>query len=192
MKLIVLGGNLSSESYLCEEKILEAVKKSEADAVHPGYGFLSENLSFVKNLEKMGITFIGATPQNISDMADKLHSREIMKKAGIPVVEGSEGTVENLVEARQVCEKIGYPVMIKASAGGGGKGIRVVYEEKYLASSFRACKSEGKNSFNDDRVFIENLFKTRNILRFKFLGIRREILFIFMKENVLFRGDIKN
>lgn len=165
-----IGGNLSTESYLNIDKVLDVVQKSKAEAVHPGYGFLSENKNFVQALDKMGVVFIGATAQNISDMGDKLRSRELMRQAGVPVVQGSDGTVNSVAEAEQVCQKIGFPVIIKASSGGGGKGIRVVHEAGELASAFRACRSEGKNYFNDDRVFIEQFIQSPKHIEIQVFG----------------------
>ena len=165
-----IGGNLSTESYLNMNKVLEVVRRSKAEAVHPGYGFLSENKDFVEALNQEGVVFIGATAKNISDMGDKLRSRELMRKAGVPVVQGSDGTVESVDEAQAVGKKIGFPVIIKASSGGGGKGIRVVHEASELASAFRACRSEGKNYFNDDRVFIEQFIQSPKHIEIQVFG----------------------
>ena len=150
-----IGPAPSSESYLNIDKIIEVAKLSGADAVHPGYGFLSEKANFARALKAAEITFIGPTPENIEAMGDKLASRELMKQAGVPTVPGSPGAITDAAEAEAIANEIGFPVIIKASAGGGGKGIRVVHDPKNLASSFRACQSEGKNYFSDDRVFIE-------------------------------------
>jgi acetyl-CoA carboxylase, biotin carboxylase subunit len=150
-----IGPAPSTESYLREDKILEVAKKSGADAIHPGYGFLSERALFAEAVEKAGITFIGPKPQNIRDMGDKLSAISLMRKAEVPTVPGSNGAVADITEARKVAEKIGYPIMIKASAGGGGKGMRVVFQPEELESSFRAAKSEGLNYFKDDTVYME-------------------------------------
>lgn len=165
-----IGPAPSSESYLRIDKIIDVAKKSGAEAVHPGYGFLSEKADFAEALEKEGIIFIGPTPQNIRDMGDKLASRELMKAAGVPTVPGTQGTVDSVDEAEKAAQEIGYPVMIKASAGGGGKGIRVVTDPKELASSFRACQSEGKNYFNDDRVFIERFIQSPKHIEIQVFG----------------------
>lgn len=150
-----VGPAPSKESYLNYKKILEVAKKSGADAVHPGYGFLSENTIFARACAEAGITFIGPTPENIEAMGDKLSAKALMKQAKVPTVPGSDGGVESVDEARKVAEKIGYPVIIKASAGGGGKGMRVVRKEDELESAFRACRSEGQNYFADPTVYIE-------------------------------------
>lgn len=154
-----IGPSPSSESYLNIETLIRVIKKSKADAVHPGYGFLSENAEFAERLKKEGIIFIGPTPKNIRDMGDKLASKELMKKAGVPIVPGSNKEIENIEEAEKVANEIGFPVIIKASAGGGGKGIRIAKDTQALPAAFRACQSEGKNYFNDDRVFIERFIQ---------------------------------
>ena len=150
-----IGPAPSKDSYLRIDRILDVIKKSGADAVHPGYGFLSENAEFVDAVEKMGVTFIGPTSANMRAMGDKLSALKHMRAAGVPTVPGSGGPVADIAEAKKVVEKIGLPIMIKASAGGGGKGMRVVHDMKDLESSFRAAKSEGLNYFRDDTVYIE-------------------------------------
>jgi acetyl-CoA carboxylase biotin carboxylase subunit len=165
-----IGPPPSTESYLRIDKIIDVAKRSGADAVHPGYGFLSEKVEFAKALKEANITFIGPTPENIEAMGDKLASRDLMKAAGVPIVPGTDGTVDSVEEAAAAAEKIGYPIMIKASAGGGGKGIRVVLEPKELASAFRACQSEGKNYFKDDRVFIERFIQNPKHIEVQVFG----------------------
>ena len=150
-----IGPSPSKESYLNYKKIIEVCKQAGVDAVHPGYGFLSENTTFAKALEEAGITFIGPTVANIESMGDKLSAKALMKKAGVPTVPGSDGGVETVEEAQKIAEKIGLPVIIKASAGGGGKGMRVVRKMDELESAFRACRSEGQNYFADPTVYIE-------------------------------------
>lgn len=165
-----IGPAPSRESYLNVEKIIATAKEAGADAIHPGYGFLSENAEFAEALHEVGITFIGPTPRNIRDMGDKLASRELMKKAGVPTVPGSADAIVDVEEANAVAHEIGYPVIIKASAGGGGKGIRVVHDAKNLESAFRACQSEGKNYFNDDRVFIERFIQNPKHIEVQVFG----------------------
>ncbi len=165
-----IGPAPSNQSYLVIENILEAAKKAGADAIHPGYGFLSESAEFAEACETAGITFIGPTKENILAMGDKLASRELMKKAGVPTVPGSEGVIRTVEEAEEASHKIGYPVMIKASAGGGGKGIRVVYDKKGLSSAFRSCQSEGLNYFKDDRVFIERFVQNPKHIEVQVFG----------------------
>lgn len=150
-----IGPSPSKESYLNYEKILEVAQQAGVDAIHPGYGFLSENTFFARACKKAGITFIGPTPENIESMGDKLSAKALMKKAGVPTVPGSDGGVDSIEEAQAIAEKIGLPIIIKASAGGGGKGMRVVREMSELESAFRACRSEGQNYFADPTVYIE-------------------------------------
>ncbi len=165
-----IGPAPSSQSYLNGEKILSVAKESGAEAIHPGYGFLSESPDFARACQKAGITFIGPTVENILAMGDKLASRDLMTKAKVPTVPGTPGPVLDAKEAEVAAEKIGYPVMIKASAGGGGKGIRVVHEKKELASAFRSCQSEGKNYFKDDRVFIERFIQNPKHIEVQVFG----------------------
>ncbi len=165
-----IGPAPSKDSYLNAEKIVEVCKRAKVDAVHPGYGFLSESTSFAALLKKEGITFIGPTPANIEAMGDKIASRDLMKKAGVPIVPGTPGSIKDVAEAEKWAKQIGYPIIIKASAGGGGKGIRVVQEEKELASAFRACQSEGLNYFKDDRVFIERFIQAPKHIEIQVFG----------------------
>ncbi|MFZ4403467.1 MAG: acetyl-CoA carboxylase biotin carboxylase subunit [Pseudobdellovibrionaceae bacterium] len=150
-----IGPSPSKESYLNYKKIIEVAKQAGVDAIHPGYGFLSENAIFVRACKEAGITFIGPTPENIDAMGDKLSAKALMKKANVPTVPGSDGGVETVEEAIAICKKIGLPVIIKATAGGGGKGMRVVKKEEELESAFRACRSEGQNYFANPTVYIE-------------------------------------
>ncbi|MCB9027304.1 MAG: acetyl-CoA carboxylase biotin carboxylase subunit [Bdellovibrionaceae bacterium] len=178
-----IGPPPSTESYLRIDKIIEVAKRSGADAVHPGYGFLSEKVEFAKALKEAGITFIGPTPENIEAMGDKLASRDLMKTAGVPIVPGTEDAVKSVEEAQAAANEIGYPIMIKASAGGGGKGIRVVTEQKELANSFRACQSEGKNYFKDDRVFIERFIQNPKHIEVQVFGDKHgNVVHLFERE----------
>lgn len=165
-----IGPPPSKESYLRMDKILAVAKQAGADAIHPGYGFLSEAPEFARQCAKAGIVFIGPTVENIEAMGDKLASRDLMEKAGVPIVPGSPGALTNLEEAEIISRDIGYPIIIKASAGGGGKGIRVVHKPEDLASAFRACQSEGKNYFGDDRVFIERFIQNPKHIEVQVFG----------------------
>jgi len=136
-----IGPSPSKDSYLCIEALLNAVKISGSDAVHPGYGFLSENTEFARKLREVDVVFIGPTPENIESMGDKLAARELMQKAGVPIVPGSPGSVDTVEDAKKLIEEIGLPVIIKASAGGGGKGMRIVHDIKELESSYRAAST---------------------------------------------------
>ncbi len=165
-----IGPAPSSQSYLRIDKIVEVAKKSNAQAVHPGYGFLSESAEFAQALKDNGLVFIGATVENIKAMGDKISSRDLMKAVGVPIVPGSPGAVKTVEEAEKIAKEIGYPIMIKASAGGGGKGIRVVLEPKHIKSAFKACQSEGKNYFNDDTVFIERFIQNPKHIEIQIFG----------------------
>jgi acetyl/propionyl-CoA carboxylase alpha subunit len=152
---IGIGGYTPRESYLVIDKVLQAAKESGADAVHPGYGFLSENAEFAQKVADAGMVFIGPTPEAISMLGDKTAARDIAIASGVPISPGSDGAVASFDEARAVVDRIGYPVIIKAAAGGGGKGMRIVESAEEIESAFRAAQGEAQTSFNDDRVFIE-------------------------------------
>ncbi len=165
-----IGPPPSAESYLNIEKILAVAKKSGAEAIHPGYGFLSESAEFARAVKAAGLVFIGPTVENILSMGDKLASRELMMKAGVPTVPGSAGALIDAEAAAKEALRIGYPIILKASAGGGGKGIRVVHEPKELPGAFRACQSEGKNYFKDDRVFMERFVQNPKHIEVQVFG----------------------
>jgi len=152
---ICIGGSTSGESYLVIEKVIDAVRQSGAQAVHPGYGFLSENAAFADALEAEGIVFIGPRNKAIAAMGDKIESKKLAAEAGVNTVPGYVGILADDIEAVKVAGDIGYPVMIKASAGGGGKGMRVAYNETEVKEGFKSAVNEAISSFGDDRVFIE-------------------------------------
>jgi propionyl-CoA carboxylase alpha chain len=152
---ICIGGSTSAESYLVIEKVIDAVRQSGAQAVHPGYGFLSENAAFADALEAEGIVFIGPRNKAIAAMGDKIESKKLAAEAGVNTVPGYVGILADDTEAVKVAGDIGYPVMIKASAGGGGKGMRVAYNETEVKEGFKSAVNEAISSFGDDRVFIE-------------------------------------
>ena len=152
---ICIGGSTSAESYLVIEKVIDAVRQSGAQAVHPGYGFLSENAAFADALEAEGIVFIGPRNKAIAAMGDKIESKKLAAEAGVNTVPGYVGILADDIEAVKVAGDIGYPVMIKASAGGGGKGMRVAYNETEVKEGFKSAVNEAISSFGDDRVFIE-------------------------------------
>ncbi len=165
-----IGPAPAAESYLIPEKIIEACKRTEAEAVHPGYGFLSERASFVEALEKEGIAFIGPPVKAIAAMGDKIESKKLAKEAGVNTVPGSPDAIETTDEALKWAHKIGYPVMMKASAGGGGKGMRLAWNDKDVEEGFEATRREGKNSFGDDRVFIEKFIEDPRHIEIQVLG----------------------
>jgi acetyl-CoA carboxylase biotin carboxylase subunit len=165
-----IGPSPSKESYLNYRKILEVAKTAGVDAIHPGYGFLSENAIFVRACKEAGITFIGPTPENMEAMGDKLSAKALMKKAGVPLVPGSDGGVETVEDAVKITKSIGLPVIIKASAGGGGKGMRVVRSEEEIESAFRACRSEGQNYFANPTVYIEKFINDPKHIEIQVFG----------------------
>ena len=156
---ICIGPAPSAKSYLNVKAILEAACLTGADSIHPGYGFLSENPSFARICEEMGIKFIGPSYKLIELLGNKSKAKETMKKAGVPVVQGSEGLIKSKSEALEIAAKIKYPVMLKASAGGGGKGIRIAYSEEELKKGYDIVKQEAKVSFNDDSLYLEKFIE---------------------------------
>jgi acetyl-CoA carboxylase biotin carboxylase subunit len=150
-----IGNAPSSESYLRGEKIIEVAKKAGAEAIHPGYGFLSENAEFVRQVTNQGITFIGPSPEAMEAMGGKISARKIAIDAGVPVVPGTTEPLKNFEEARETAAETGYPVMLKASAGGGGKGMRLVESENDLKNALEAAQSEARGAFGDDAVYVE-------------------------------------
>ena len=152
---ILLGPAPAAQSYLNVDALIHAVQESGADCVHPGYGFLSENAAFAERLAAAGVAFVGPTIEAIQKMGDKIASKKIALAAGVPTVPGGTDAVDDVAEAKRIAREIGYPVMLKASAGGGGKGMRVVAEESQIEDSLRACRNEAKGAFGDDRVFVE-------------------------------------
>ena len=138
---------------------MSAVDLTGAEAIHPGYGFLSENAKFADIVNKHGIKFIGPSSNLISKMGDKIEAKRIAKKYGLPIIEGSEGGVKSISEANALCKEIGYPILIKAAGGGGGKGMKIVEEESQLENLFVTAKSEAKKYFGNDELYIEKYFK---------------------------------
>jgi len=150
-----IGPPPANQSYIDIEKVISAVKKTNAQAVHPGYGFLSENAKFAQSLSDIGVTFIGPPQNAIESMGDKITSKKIAQEAGVNTVPGYMGVIKDENEALSISEKIGYPVMIKASAGGGGKGMRIAWNDSEVKEGFQSSKNEAASSFGDDRIFIE-------------------------------------
>ena len=156
---VCIGSHQPQNSYLNISSIMSAVDLTGAEAIHPGYGFLSENAKFSDVVNKHGIKFIGPSADIISKMGDKIVAKKIAKKYGLPIIEGSEGAVKNLDEAKSICKNIGYPILIKAAGGGGGKGMKIVEEESQLENLFLTAKSEAKKFFGNDELYIEKYFK---------------------------------
>ena len=167
---IHIGASPAAQSYLVIERILAAVKESGADAVHPGYGFLSENQKFAKALEQAGIAFIGPSVKAIAAMGDKIESKKLAKAAGVNTVPGYLGAIANAKEAVKIARDIGYPVMLKASAGGGGKGMRLAWNDQEAAEGFVSATSEARSSFGDERVFVEKFIEDPRHIEIQVLG----------------------
>ena len=178
---ISIGGSSSSESYLVIEKIIAACKESKADAVHPGYGFLSENEEFAKALEKNKIAFIGPNRKAIVSMGDKIKSKKIAEEANVNVIPGYTKAIKDEKEAVEIAKEIGYPVMLKASAGGGGKGMRVVRNDDECIDGFTRAKNESKASFGDDRIFAEKFITEPHHIEIQILADK--------KSNAIFLGE---
>ena len=167
---VLLGPAPSRESYLVADKIIAACKKTGAEAVHPGYGFLSENAEFARRVEEEGIIFIGPKTASIAAMGDKIASKELAAKAKVNTIPGYNSPIESAEKAVEIAKGIGYPVMIKASAGGGGKGLRVAWNDKEALEGFTSCRNEARNSFGDDRVFIEKFVEEPRHIEIQVLG----------------------
>jgi len=167
---VLLGPAPSRESYLVADKIIAACKQTGAEAVHPGYGFLSENAVFAKRLEEEGIVFIGPKHASIAAMGDKIASKKLALAAQVNTIPGWNEAIGSPEQAVQIAKEIGYPVMIKASAGGGGKGLRVAFNDKEAFEGFSSCRNEAKNSFGDDRVFIEKFVESPRHIEIQVLG----------------------
>ena len=178
---ISIGGSSSSESYLVIEKIIAACKESKADAVHPGYGFLSENEDFAKALEKNKIAFIGPNRKAIVSMGDKIKSKKIAEEANVNVIPGYTKAIKDEKEAVEIAKEIGYPVMLKASAGGGGKGMRVVRNDDECIDGFTRAKNESQASFGDDRIFAEKFITEPHHIEIQILADK--------KSNAIFLGE---
>jgi propionyl-CoA carboxylase alpha chain len=167
---VLLGPAPSRDSYLVADKIIAACKKTGAEAVHPGYGFLSENEHFARRVEEEGIVFIGPKHFSIAAMGDKIASKKLAKAANVSTIPGWNEAIESPERAVEIAKDIGYPVMIKASAGGGGKGLRVAFNDKEAFEGFSSCRNEAKNSFGDDRVFIEKFVESPRHIEIQVLG----------------------
>jgi acetyl-CoA carboxylase biotin carboxylase subunit len=167
---VCIGPANIAESYLKTSNIIAAAEITNADAIHPGYGFLSENSKFSKICDEHKIKFIGASPEMIDKMGDKSSAKETMKKAGIPTIPGSEGIVESLEDAQKISQKIGYPVMLKASAGGGGKGMRIVRKAKDLLKAWDQARQESKSAFGNDDMYIEKFIENPRHIEIQIIG----------------------
>ena len=167
---VYIGAAPATESYLVIDKIIAACVETGAEAVHPGYGFLSEQLAFVQALEKAGIAFIGPNPRAIEVMGDKIESKKFASLAKVSTIPGYMGEIADIEQAKSVAKDIGFPVMIKASAGGGGKGMRIAHALEEVAENFTRARSEAKASFGDDRIFIEKFIENPRHIEIQVLG----------------------
>lgn len=165
-----IGGSPSKESYLVIDHVIEAAKRFKADAIHPGYGFLSENPEFARRCQAENIIFIGPTPESMESMGDKITARQTMISAGVPVVPGARENMETIEDVRRICKEIGFPVILKASAGGGGKGMRLIHNESEIADAFMTAKSESLSSFGNDTVYVEKYIESPHHIEFQILG----------------------
>ncbi|GMA46028.1 acetyl-CoA carboxylase biotin carboxylase subunit [Tetragenococcus muriaticus] len=154
---ICIGPARSSDSYLNVQQILSAAHVTKAEAIHPGFGFLSENARFAEMCEEMNVVFIGPKSKTIDDMGNKINARKLMRAANVPVVPGSPGAISDVNEAVQIADEIGFPIMLKAAAGGGGKGIRKIYNKEDLPQSFASAQQEANAAFGDDSMYIEKI-----------------------------------
>ena len=178
-----VGPAPSKESYLNVDNIVKACKDSGAEAVHPGYGFLSENTDFAARLKKEGIAFIGPSPECIDMMGDKITAKKTMQKAGVPTVPGSAGLVPTAEDAIKVAKDVGYPILIKATSGGGGKGMRLVHKESEVKAAFKAAQNEARNFFGDDQVYIERYVQNPKHIEIQVFGDKQgNVIHLFERE----------
>jgi propionyl-CoA carboxylase alpha chain len=189
---VLIGPAPAAQSYLIQDRIIDAVRQTGAEAIHPGFGFLSENPVFARRLEAEGITFIGPNPHAIEAMGDKITSKKFAAEAGVSTVPGHMGLIESTDEAVSIANQIGYPVMIKASAGGGGKGIRVAHSDDDMAEGFAAVKAEALTAFGDDRVFLEKFIVNPRHIEIQVLGDKHgNIVSLFDRECSIQRRNQK-
>jgi len=188
---VCIGSHQPQNSYLNIPAIMSAVDVTGAEAIHPGYGFLSENHHFAEIVEKHGIKFIGPKADIIKKMGNKVEARKIAKQNGLPVIEGSEGAVKNISDAKSTCKKIGYPVLIKASGGGGGKGMKVVEREEKLEELFSSARLEARKYFGNDEVYIEKYFKNPRHIEVQILSGKNRTVHLYERDCSIQRNHQK-
>uniref|UniRef100_UPI003518D78B acetyl-CoA carboxylase biotin carboxylase subunit n=1 Tax=Brevundimonas sp. TaxID=1871086 RepID=UPI003518D78B len=189
---VLIGPAAAAASYLLADRIVDAVRQTGAEAVHPGFGFLSENAGFARRLRDEGIAFIGPNPEAIEAMGDKISSKKLAAEAGVSTVPGHMGLIETPEEAVEIARGIGYPVMIKASAGGGGKGIRVAHSDSDMADGFSSVKAEAKSAFGDDRVFLEKFIENPRHIEIQVMGDKHgNVVHLFERECSIQRRNQK-
>ncbi len=176
---VCIGPGPARDSYLNESAILTAALLTNADAIHPGYGFLSERADFARKVEQHGMIWVGPSPDMIVRMGDKVNAKKTAVECGLPVVPGSDGAVETLEQAIEIAEKIGYPVMLKAAAGGGGRGMRPVMSQDDMSEAFQLTKNEAKSAFGDDTLYMEKLLTHPRHIEFQVLGDKHGNVVIF-------------
>ena len=179
---VCIGSHQPANSYLNIPNLMSAIELTNADAVHPGYGFLSENASFAKILEENKINFIGASSKHIKMMGDKIEAKRIAQENGLPVIEGSEGGVTDIAQAKELCKKIGFPVLIKASGGGGGKGMKIVHKEEEFETLFSTAKSEAQKYFGNDEVYIEKFFQNPRHIEVQILAGKNNVIHLHERD----------
>src|SRR5690606_16236754 len=167
---VCIGPPSSAESYLSLPRIMTAVEITNADAVHPGYGFLAENADFAEVCKEYGVKFIGPSPDQIRSMGDKITAKETMIKAGVPVVPGSDGLLKDVKQGLKLAKDIGYPVILKATAGGGGKGMRIVWQEAEFENQWERARMEAKAAFGNDGIYIEKFIEEPRHIEFQIIG----------------------
>ncbi len=179
---ICIGSHLPENSYLNIPAIMSAIELTNSEAVHPGYGFLSENANFAKVLEENNIKFIGASSKVIQMMGDKIQAKKIAKENGLPVIEGSDGGIKDINEAKKICKKIGFPILIKASGGGGGKGMKIVRKEEEFKTLFLTAKSEAQKYFGNDEVYIEKFFQNPRHIEVQILAGKNRVVHLHERD----------
>ena len=179
---ICIGSHLPENSYLNIPALMSAIELTNSEAVHPGYGFLSENANFAKVLEQNNIKFIGASSKLIQMMGDKIQAKKIAKENGLPVIEGSEGGVKDILEAKKLCKKIGFPVLLKASGGGGGKGMKIVNKEEDFDTLFSTAKSEARKYFGNDEIYIEKYFQNPRHIEVQILAGKNRVVHLHERD----------
>ena len=173
---VCIGSHQPQNSYLNIAALLSAAELTNAEAVHPGYGFLSENYNFAEMVTKHGIKFIGPNPQLIKSMGNKIEAKQIASKNGLPIIPGSEGRITTLDQAKKICSSIGFPVLVKASGGGGGKGMKIVAKESELENAMNEAKNEAKKYFNNDEVYIEKYFNNPRHIEVQILSDKNKTI----------------
>ncbi len=179
---VCIGSHQPANSYLNIPALMSAIELTNAEAVHPGYGFLSENANFARILEENKIKFIGASSKSIEMMGDKIQAKKIAKENGLPVIEGSEGGIKDIKQAKELCKKIGFPVLIKASGGGGGKGMKIVYKEEEFETLFSTAKLEAQKYFSNDEVYIEKFFQNPRHIEVQILAGKNRVIHLHERD----------